>query len=94
MNDPVRTVEIDRITLTGLEATPECAEHIRTHVEAELRRLLQREGLPRGLAAGQVSRIRASEMHLAEPHNAGSVAGALAGSIYHAIRSAGSSGGT
>ncbi len=92
MNDPVRTVEIDRITLTGLEVTPDRAEHIRTQVEAELRRRLQREGLPQGLAGGQVSRLHAPEMHLAEPHSDSSVAGALAGSISHALRDTGSSG--
>jgi hypothetical protein len=92
MNDPVRTVEIDRITLTGLEVTPDRAEHIRVQVEAELRHRLQREGLPQGMAAGQVNHLHAREMHLTEPHSDGSVAGALAGSILHALRHAGSSG--
>ncbi len=94
MNDPVRTVEIDRITLTGLEVTPDRAEHIRAQVEAELRSRLQREGLPQSLAGGQVNHLDAREMHVAEPHSDGSVAGALAGSISHALRDAGSSGRT
>jgi hypothetical protein len=92
MSDPIRTVEIDRITLTGLEVTPARAEYIRTRVEAELRHRLQREGLPQGLAGDQVNHLDAPGMHLAEPHGDGSVAGALAGSIFHALRDAGSSG--
>ncbi len=90
MKDPYRIVEIDRITLTGLEVTPDRAEHIRTQVEAELRRRLQREGSPRGLTGGQVSRLHAPEMHLAGPHSDGFVAGALAGSISRALRDTGS----
>jgi hypothetical protein len=92
VNDPIRTVEIDSITLTGLELTPDRAEHLRTQVEVELRGRLRREGLPQGLSGGRVSRLHAPEMHLAEPHSDGSVAGALAGSIYQALRDAGSSG--
>ena len=92
MNDPVRTVEIDRITLAGLEVTPERAEHIRVQVEAELRHRLQWEGLPQSLAAGQVNHLHAPEMQLAEPHSDSSVVGALTGSIFYALRHAGSSG--
>jgi hypothetical protein len=92
VNDPVRTVEIDRLTLTGLEVTPDRAEHIRTQLEAELQHRLLREGVPQGLSGGRVNHVHAPEIHLAGPHGDGAVAGALAGSIYHALRDAGSSG--
>ena len=92
MNDAIRTVEIDRIMLTGLDVTPDRAEHIRTQVEAELRHRLQREGLPHSLPGGRVNHLRAPEMRLAEPHSDSSVAGALAGKIFHALRDAGTSG--
>ncbi len=92
MSDPILTVEIERITLTGLEVTPDRAEHIRARVEAELRHRLQREGLPQGLSAGQVDHLRAPGMRLAGPQSDGSVAGALTGSIFHALRDAGSPG--
>src|SRR3712207_7589206 len=49
---------------------------------------LQREGLPQGLAGGEVNRLHAPEMHLAEPHSESSVAGALAGNISHVLRNA------
>ena len=92
VRDPMLRVDIDRIILTGLEVTPYRAEHIRTQVEAELQHRLQREGLPQGLASGQMNRLHAPEMHLAEPHSDSSVAGALAGNISHALRDTGSSG--
>jgi hypothetical protein len=92
MNDRIRTFEVDRITLTGLEVTPDRAEHIRTRLEAELRHRLQREGLPRGLPNSRLNHLRAPDMYLAGTHGDGSVAHALAGSIYHALRDAGSSG--
>jgi hypothetical protein len=92
MNDPVRTVEIDRITVTGLEVTPDRAEYIRTQLEAELQHRIQREGLPRGFPSERVNHLHAPEVYLAGPHGDGSKVGALAGSIYHALRDAGSSG--
>jgi hypothetical protein len=85
-------VDIDRIVLTGLEVTPDRAEHIRTLVETGLQRQLQREGLPQGMAGGQVKSLHTPEMHLAEPHSDSSLAGALAGTISYALRNAGSSG--
>jgi hypothetical protein len=85
-------VDIDRIVLTGLEVTPDRAGHIRTLVETGLQRQLQREGLAQSLAGGQVDRLHAPEMHLAEPHNDRSVADALTQNISHALRDAGSSG--
>jgi hypothetical protein len=92
VRDPTLRVDIDRIILTGLEVTPDRAEHIRTLVETGLRRQLQREGLPQGLAGGQVNRLHAPEVHLAEPHSDSSVAGTLAGNLFYALRDTGSSG--
>ena len=92
MRDPMLRVDIDQIVLTGLEVTPDRAEHIRTQVEAELQHRLQREGLPQSLASGQVNRLHAPEMHLAEPHSDSSVAGMLAGNLFHALRDTGYSG--
>lgn len=92
MSHPAFRVDIDRIVLTGLEVTPDRAEHIRTQVEAELLHRLQREGLPQGLAGGQMNRLPAPEMHLTEPHSDGSVSGALAGNLFHALRDTGSLG--
>ncbi len=85
-------VDIDRMVLTGLEVTPDRAEHIRAQVEAELLRRLQREGLPQSLASGQMNRLHAPDMHLTEPHSDSSVAGTLAGNLFHSLRDAGSSG--
>lgn len=86
MRDPALRVEIDRIVLSGLEVTPDRAEHIRTLVEARLRHQLQREGLPPGLAGGEVNRLQAPEMNLAEPQSDSAMAGALAKNIAHALR--------
>ena len=85
-------VDIDRLVLTGLQVTPEQADHIRTLVEAGLQRQLQREGLPQSLTSGEVSRLHTPEMHLAELHNDSSVAGALTKTIAHALRNADPSG--
>lgn len=92
MSAPAFRVDIDRIILTGLEVTPDRAEHIRTLVEMGLQRQLQREGLPQVMAGGQVESLLAPEMHLAEPHSDSSLAGALRKNISHALRNAGPSG--
>ncbi len=92
MSDPVWTVEIDRVTLTGLEVTPDRAEHLRTQVEAELRHRWRREVPPRSLAGGRVNHLRSPEVNLSEPHSDSSVASALARSISRALREVGSSG--
>jgi len=92
VRDPALRVEIDRIVLSGLEVTPNRAEHIRVLVEAQLRHQLQREGLPPGLTGGGVNRLQAPEMHLAQPYSDSSVAGALTKNIAHALRGAGSPG--
>ena len=86
MRNPALTVNIDRIVLTGLDVTSDRAERIRTQVEADLLHHLQRGGLPQSLTGGRANRLQAPEIQLTEPHSDSSVAGAVAGSISHAIR--------
>jgi hypothetical protein len=85
-------VDIDRIVLTGLEVTPDRAEHIRILVETGLQRQLQREGLPQSLRSAEVGRLHPPEVRLAEPQSDSSLAGALTKNISNALRNAGPSG--
>jgi len=88
MSDPVHSVEIDRIRLTGLEVTPERAERVRAMVEAELQRLLTQDGWPEGSAGGEeVSRLDAPTMHVDRPHSDDHLANGLAWSIAQTLRS-------
>ena len=89
MSDPVHSVEIDRIRLTGLEVTPERAERVRAMVEAELQRLLTQDGWPEGSAGGEVSRLDAPMMHVGTPHNDTHLASCLAHSIARILQGAG-----
>ena len=86
MSDPVHSVEIDRIRLTGLEITPERAEHVRGLVEAELQHLLERGGWPESLASGEVSRLDAATMHVDGSHSDSQLASGLAQSIFQTLR--------
>jgi hypothetical protein len=87
MNDPVRIVEVERLRLTGLEATPGRAERIRGLVEAELQRLLEQGGWPDVLGSSEVSRLDAPTMHLDRPHSDSHFADGLARSIFQTLRS-------
>jgi len=89
MSDPVHSVEIDRIRLTGLEVTPERAERIRGLAEAKLQRLLTQDGWPEGSAGGEVSRLDAPAMHVDTPHNDSHLASGLAYSIARTLQGAG-----
>ena len=89
MSGLVRTVDIDRIRLTGLEVTPERAERIRAMVEVELQRLLKRQRWPDDLAGGEASRLDAPPMHLDVLHSDSHLANNLARSIVQTLRSAG-----
>jgi hypothetical protein len=86
MSDPVHSVEIDRIRLTGLEVTPERAEHIRGLAEAKLQRLLTQDGWPEGSAGGEVSRLDAPAMHVDGLHSDSDLANGLAQSIFQTLR--------
>jgi len=89
MNEPIRSVEIDRIRLTGLELRPERAERIQTLVEVELQRLLERDGVADGLVGGDVPSLHVPAMHLADPHSDRRVAGSLAHHVALALRDIG-----
>ena len=89
MNDPVRTIDIDRIRLTGLEVTPERAERIRALIEVELQHRLERERWPEGLAGGEVSRLDTPAMHVDRPHSDTHLANSLAQSIAQTLQGAG-----
>jgi hypothetical protein len=86
MSEPVHTVEIDRIGLTGLEVTPERAGRIRAMVEAELQRLLTQEGWLEGLVGGEVSRLDAPTRQVDRPHSDAHLANGLARSIAQTLR--------
>ena len=88
MNDPVRTVEIERIRLTGLEVTPERAEGIRALVEVELQRLLRRERWAISLSGSEVSRLDAPMMHVHSSHSDAHLANGLAQSIAQTLQGA------
>lgn len=86
MSEPVRSVEIERIRLTGLRVAPERAERVRARVEAELQRLLERGGWLEGLVGGEVSRLDAPTLHVGEPHSDGDLASGLARSVFQTLR--------
>jgi hypothetical protein len=89
MSEPVHTVEIDRIRLTGLEVTPERAERIRGLAETNLRRLLTQEGWLEGSIGGEVSRVDSPTMHVDTPHSDGHLASILAYSVARTLGGAG-----
>ena len=89
MSEPVHSVEIDRIRLTGLDVTPERAERIRELVEVELQRLLEREEWPEGLTGGEVSRLDAPTMHMDSRRSDGHLASGLARSVARTMHGAG-----
>jgi len=81
VSDPMRTVEIDCIRLSGLEVTPERAERVRELVEAELQRLLEGRRWPEDLVGGGLFRLDAPTMHVDRPNSDGQLANGLARSI-------------
>lgn len=83
------TVDVDRIVLTDLEVVPGRARCIRRLIEAELQRILEREGLPDGLTDREVH-FPGPPMQLVEVHNEACLADGVALSIAHALRDAGS----
>ena len=89
MSDPIRTVEIDRIRLTGLEVRPERAERIRELVEVELQRLLERERWPDGLSGGEASRLDAPTMPVDKSDSDAHLANGLARSIAQSLHAIG-----
>ena len=86
MNNPIRAVEIDRIVLTGLDVTPDRAERIRALMGVELQRILESGGRLEGLAGGEVRRLDAPAVHVADLRSDGRIASGLARSIAQAVR--------
>jgi len=84
VNDLMLT--IDRIVLADLGVTPERAEHLRALVEVELQGLLERQGLPDGLAGGEVPHLDAPAMNFADSHSDSRLANGLAQSIAQALQ--------
>lgn len=79
------SIEIDRITLTGLGATPERAEYIRTLIEVEVQRLLEGGGWPDRLTGGEVHHLNAPTLNLTEMHGDSHVANGLAQRIVQSV---------
>ena len=89
VSEPVHSVEIDGIRLTGLDVAPERAERVRAMVEAELQRLLVQERGPETLVGGEVSRLDAPTIHVNRPDSDGDLANGLAHSIARTLRDVG-----
>ena len=75
------SVEIDRIRITGVELTPEGAERVRVLVEEKLGRLLMRADYGEGLAAADLSSVRAPALSLSPGRSETQLADGLARSI-------------
>ncbi len=85
MSRSVHTIEIDRIVLSGIELKQDRAERIRTMVEIELQRMLEREGLSESLVGEEISRLDMPEIYLTKPYDEEEIASCLAMSIYQAL---------
>jgi hypothetical protein len=85
MSRYVHSIEIDRIVLSGIELKQDRAERIRTMVEIELQRMLEREGLSESLVGKEVSRLEMPEIYLTKPYDEEEIASCLAMSIYRAL---------
>ncbi len=85
MSRYVHSIEIDRIVLSGIELKQDRAERIRTMVEIELQRMLEREGLSESLVGKEVSRLEMPEIYLTKPYDEEEIVSCLAMSIYRAL---------
>jgi hypothetical protein len=85
MSRYVNSIEIDRIVLSGIELKQDRAERIRTMVEIELQRMLEREGLSESLVGKEVSRLEMPEIYLTKPYDEEEIVSCLAMSIYRAL---------
>jgi hypothetical protein len=87
MSRSVHTIEIDRIVLSGIELNQDRAERIRTLIEIELQRLLEREGLSESLVEEEISRLEMPEIYLTKPYDEEEIASCLAMSIFQGLLS-------
>ncbi len=85
MSRSVHTIEIDSIVLSGIDLKQDRAERIRTMVEIELQRLLERKGLSESLVGEEISRLDMPEIYLTKPYDEEEIASCLAMSIYQAL---------
>ena len=85
MNRRLRTVEIDRIILDGLDVTPDRAERIRLLVAAKLSSALAEAEIRDTLAGGSIPHVAAPPLEQGAAHDDGRLAGNLAQSIHRAI---------
>ena len=85
MSQYVNSIEINRIVLSGIELKQDRAERIRTIVEIELQRMLEREGLSESLVGKEVSRLEMPEIYLTKPYDEEEIVSCLAMSIYRAL---------
>jgi|LAHT01.1.fsa_nt_gb CheY-like chemotaxis protein len=87
MSRSVHTIEIDSIVLSGIDLKQDRAERIRTMMEIELQRLLERKGLSESLVGEEISRLEMPEIYLTKPYDEEEIASCLAMSIYQALLS-------
>lgn len=80
------SVDIGRIYFTDLDLEPEMAERIKENVEVELLRLLEKEGLPDGLAGREISSLDVPAMELEGNKSDSYIAESLAQSIVRALQ--------
>jgi hypothetical protein len=76
---------IDRLVVTGAAVTAERAERLRALVELEVRRRLERVGLPDDLRDAGVLAVQAPVVTLLEPERDAAAAAAIAERVLHAL---------
>jgi hypothetical protein len=82
-------IEIERILLSGIDVTPERAYRLRGLVAAELRRLLEQEGLEMRGRSAMVRSITATPLPSAEAADDRHLATGLARRIVQSLRETG-----
>jgi hypothetical protein len=81
MTGRMRSVEIDRILLDGLDVPPDRADRIRRLVTAELSRALSEEGIRPAWEGGRFPRLTAQPLEQGAVHDDRSLASGLARNI-------------
>ncbi|MGB7537782.1 MAG: hypothetical protein WBM17_04520 [Anaerolineales bacterium] len=85
MNRRLRSIEIDRIILDGLDVAPDRAEHIRRLVAAKLGSALSEGEIHDVSTGGSIPHLAAPPLASGAAHDDGGLAGGLAQSIARAI---------
>lgn len=89
MKDRKHILRIERIVMTDIGVAPERAERIRSLMEVELQRLLNRDGMPGGLSSGRVSNLTVPAIRLSPPHSDTRLAAGVSHSISQALQGLG-----